>query len=237
MNNNVMSNMNKKFMDRFFRQVDGVVWDLMSGRVGISTDDGICTIEGEGDDAQIITNAFEQFGMALPAFAQSTPLDQVKVGDLIYTDKKAKGWIVEIKSPAAAKGKLATKTGVKKFVIMTPTGTRTEWVPPKISMLGFDSGVMVLRSLINMLPGGTGGLSQMQNTMMPLLMMGGDADFESILPMMLFSQMGGTSGTVDNTSANPMAQMMPMLMMMQMMKGNDNGGPRTVRGGKNFFDK
>jgi hypothetical protein len=69
-------NFNKAFMDRFFRAVDNVVWDMMTGKVGFKTNDGICSIElngineekTEADDAQVSINPFEDFGMAVPAF-------------------------------------------------------------------------------------------------------------------------------------------------------------------------
>jgi hypothetical protein len=207
-----------KFMNRLFRKAEGVVWDLMSGKIGVQTKEGIATIEGEGEDAQIVINVMDQFGMEVPAFAQSTPIEAVKPGDIIYfgsTDRP--GWVTEKK--VSAKGDIS-------FILMKADGTRSTWKPPKISMLGLDSGVMVLRSLLTMLPGGAGGLTGLQGMMMPMLMMGGDMDMEKMMPMMLMSQLGTTGAPVLNpdgtpaASANPMASMMPMLMMMSMMKGD-----------------
>lgn len=215
-----------KFMDRLFRKADGVVWDLMSGRVGIATKDGIATLSGEGDDAQIEINLIDQFGMSIPAFAQSTPIDAVKAGDIIFfgaTDKP--GWVIE-KKPATDAGKQP------RFVLMKVDGTRSTWTPPKVSMLGMESGVMVLRSLLSMLPGGNAGLTGLQGSLMPLLMMGqmgGDSgmDMDKLLPIMLMGQMQAAPvASADGTAVaapNPMAQMLPMMMMMGMMKG-DKGG-------------
>lgn len=218
MNNFFNSN---KLMDRFFKRVDNVVWDLMSGRVGIQTADGIVTVEGEGEDAQPVLNLFDQFGMPIPAFAQNTPIEAVNVGDLIYSSKGTTGWVVEKKA--------------KSFVILKADGTRTVFVPPKVSMLGFDSGVMVLRSLMNMLPGGSAGLQGMQGMLMPMMLMGGDnVDLESMMPMMLMMQMGNTVTAADGSTAPPMngmANMLPMMLLMQMMK--DKSG----KGVTNFFDQ
>ena len=72
-----------KFMDRMFRKADGVVWDLMSGQIGVQTSEGIVTLVGEGENARVNINLLDEFGIALPAFAQSTPIDQIKVGDII----------------------------------------------------------------------------------------------------------------------------------------------------------
>lgn len=218
-----------KFMNRMFRKADGVVWDLMTGKIGVQTDEGIATLEGEGDDAQITSNLFDEFGMALPAFAQSTPTANVNVGDIIYRgDRNNIAWVI---SKNVDKG---------TFKLMKPNGESTTWTPPKITMLGLESGVMVLRSLMSMLPGGAGGLSGMQNMMMPLMMMGGmdgDSDMmDKMMPMILMSQMGGVNGS--DPAAGGMGNMMQMMMMMNMMKGgNSPFGGSSSGGSKSFFDK
>ena len=50
-----MTNMKNVFnydalMNRFFRKVEGVVWDMMSGQFGFITKEGITSIVGVGDD-------------------------------------------------------------------------------------------------------------------------------------------------------------------------------------------
>lgn len=194
-----------KFMSRIFRKADGVVWDLMSGKIGVATDDGIATLEGEGEDARVSINLLDEFGVALPAFAQSTPVTDVKVGDIIYSGRDRISWVTENK-------------GGGKFRVMKANGESTTWAAPKVSMLGFESGVMVLRSLMTMLPNGDKGLGQMQNMLLPMMMMGGDFGgdgLEKMMPLMLMSQMnGGTDG------AGGMGGMMQTMMMMKMMGGD-----------------
>jgi len=212
----------KKLMSRFFRPVDNVVWDLMTGRIGVTGPDGITTIEGEGDDAQVTINLFDQFGMTVPAFAQGTPTADVKVGDLIYGTRGALGWVVDRTE--------------KSFSILKADGTRSNWTPPKTAMIGFAGDVMVLRSLVNILPGGEGGLSGFQNMLLPMLMMGGDnVDMQEVMPLLLMTQLGATAPTGDGSEVpNPMAgmtQMLPMMLMMNMFKGNKRGGS-----GHGFFD-
>ena len=188
-----------KFMDKMFRKADGVVWDLMSGKIGIQTDDGIVTLEGEGEDARVNVNMMDEFGLALPAFAQSTPVDQIKVGDIIYRGKRDNiafviGLIEGPKLTAAQKKAGGTEPAVKKFRIMTVDGAAQTWTPPKVSMLGFESGVMVLRSLMSMLPNGDKGLAGMQGMLMPLLVMGGGdlgEDTDGLMQMMLMSKKAG----------------------------------------------
>lgn len=213
-------------MERFFKPVKDVVWDMMTGKIGIATKDGITTIEGEGDDAQVVVNMFDQFGVAIPAFAQNTPVNAVQLGDLIYGSSDVTGWVVKIND--------------KSFEILKANGTRTRWQAPKVQMMGLEgvNGVMVLRSLVNMLPGGNNGLQGIQGMLLPMLMMNdGNIDFESIMPMILMSQMGTTAVDADG-KPNPaagvnFASMMPMMLMMNMMKDKK---PGSVRPGSNWFD-
>lgn len=220
-----------RLMERFFKPVKNVVWDLSSGRIGIATKDGITTIEGEGEDAQVVVNMFDQFGIAIPAFAQNTPVSAVQLGDLIYGASDVTGWVVKINE--------------KSFEILKANGTRTRWQAPKVQMMGLEgvNGVMVLRSLANMLPGGQSGLQGIQGMLMPMMMMSdGDIDMESIMPMLLMSQMG-TSATDAEGNPNPaagmnMGNMMPMMMMMNMMKKGGSSSSSDFFGGKgNWFDK
>ena len=223
MENLNMGTIGNKLMNRFFRRVDGVVWDLMSGKIGVKSTDGIATLEGVGDDAQVSINMFDQFGFEVPAFAQNTSTTEVQVGDLVVGAKGIQGWVIEKKE--------------KQLVLMKPDGTRGSMTPPKVNMMGLEGGVMVLRSLVNMLPGGTGGLNQMQTMLMPMLMMGdGNLDLDGIMPMLLMSQMNvGTTVDPNNPNAallaqNQMSSMMQMMMLSQLL-GNKGGS------GKNFFDK
>lgn len=221
-----------KFMNRLFRRADNVVWDLMSGKIGIRTSEGIATLS---EDGRVHINLMDDFGLALPAFAQSTPVDQINVGDIIMTGKAdAVRFVVDVieAAPTKTRGKsvAATKTTtgtppavstdvVKKFRTITLDGQETTWLPPKTTVLGLDSGVMVLRSLVSLLPNGNQGLGQMQNMLMPLMMMGGtdDADMERMMPMLLMSQTGAMG------DSNGMGNMFQTMMMMKMLGGGKSG--------------
>jgi hypothetical protein len=204
-------NVGEKMLNKMFRKVDDAVWDLMTGRVGISTNDGIATLEGEGDDAQVTVNVFDDFGMPIPAFAQNTPVDQIKQGDLIYNARKVMGWVIEV-----------PEEGKVTFKLLKPDGTRGEWRPPKTNSIGIDiNGAMVLRSLLNTVPGGD--LGGLQGMLMPMLLMNdgdlGGMDMEKMLPLMLMGQMGTAGGGAAGGN-----NMMQAMMMMQMLKsGNEKG--------------
>lgn len=220
-----MSNMfGKAFMNRMFRQVNDVVWDMMTGKMGVSTKEGIMTLDdSDADNPCVSLNMFDAFGMGVPAFAQNTPVDQVKAGDLLVGPNEIIGWVVSVNDDG------------KSFQLLKPTGTVSKWVPPKVQMLGFDSGVMVVRSLLNLLPTGTGGLGQMQQWLQMMMFMGnGDINFEKVMPMMLMTQMSAPAGTDPAASTSPMAQMMPMLMFANMMKGD---GGKFTNPMESFFDR
>ena len=217
MNFNNMFN-SQKLMDRFFRKVDNVCWDLSTGQIGLFTKEGIATIDGTGEDAQISINPIDQMGMGVPAFAQNTSIADVKVGDLISVSNHLTGWV--------------TKKTEKQVTLMKVDGTVSAWTPPKTKMLDFASGVMVVRSLGDMLGGGTkgtGALAGIQSMLMPMMMMGGEFDMDRMMPIILMSQMGSLTTADGETASNPMAgmaQMMPMMMMTQMM----GGGSRRLDG-------
>lgn len=185
-----MDTMQEKLINRFFRKVDDACWDLMTGKMGVTTNEGIMTLEGQGEDAQVVLNMFDQFSVKLPAFAQNTPMDQIRLGDLIYTTNGGvHGWVVD-KKP-------------KSLVLLKPNGNRGTWQPTKIASMGMQiDGAMVLRNLMNMVGGD--GLAGMQNQLLPLMMMsGGDGlgAMEDMLPIMLFSQMGGVNAMNGGTPA------------------------------------
>lgn len=202
-------------MNNFFRKVDNAVWDIQTGSLGLRTKEGIHTLSGEGDTAQIILNPITQFGLPLPAFARSTPLAAVKLGDMV--SGSVNGWVVS----------LVQVDGVTiKFKILKANGETTTWAPPKMQMLGFDSGVMIVTSLLNLSPGGSAGLGNLQSSLLPLMMMGGeDLDMDSLMPMLL---MGGQFGSsTDAASTNGLSGLVSTFMFMSMMKkfgGSKSGG-------------
>lgn len=215
-------------ISKMFRKVDNIVWDMTTNSIGMIQDDGIYTIAINEDDLEcsaISINPFDQMSMRLPAYAMSTPVAAIEAGDMIINNKGGlRGWVLQRK---------ANNT----FRIMSVNGNISTWNPPQIQMIGFDSGVMVVRSLMKM-AGGTQGVNQMQQ-MMQMMMMSGmmddESDMDSMMPMMLMGMMGGANpmaGMFGQTTtgedgavqqANPMMggmnmmSMMPMMMMMKKM--------------------
>lgn len=211
-----------------FRKVDSLVWNLLDGKIGQRTTNGIATFEaiaaippvaatatepatpGEPASGQVSVNPFENFSKAIPAYAIKTALTEVKPEDLVYGAQGPLGWVVTARSAS--------------LQLMDREGHVKNYVPPKVEMLGIGSGVMVVRSLFNMF--GQEGVAGLSNSLMPLLMMSGDGglgELDEVLPLILFSgmnaQANGNSAAGAFGSVNPM-----MLMMLAGKKGNSNGG-------------
>ena len=82
--NNFGKSFGDKMMSRMFKPVNDVVWDMASGNIGVIKNGSIFTLSGEGENAVVTENLFSDFGITIPAFAQNTPFESVKLGDLVY---------------------------------------------------------------------------------------------------------------------------------------------------------
>ena len=201
LNNN---NLQSRFLQRIFRKVEGLVWDLTSGKMGIQTKDGIytCDITTAEDGtvtAGISVNPFDGFNLPIPAFAQNTAFDQVAVGDIVIGDTKVLGWVVEKKTAS--------------LVLLDQGGMTKQYNPPKDAIMN-QSGVMVVKSLTGLL--GDGNTASLQNALLPLLVLGGDnasSSLDKVLPLLLLTQQNG---------GNP--QSLSGILPLLLLSGNGNSG-------------
>lgn len=220
------NNMANAMMDRMFRKVDGLCWDMMSGKMAVMTKDGLMTAvidEQDPDNSHVDLNLISDFGMPIPAFAQGTKVEDIKVGDIIINGNRVQGWVVKAED--------------NKFRLLTTSGSIHRWNPPHVTMMGFESGTLVVRSLLNMVGGN--GVQSMQNMMMPLMMsgmIGGDNDggmLESMMPMMLMNMtapQGGDNAAGGMMGMQSMMQTMMMAKMFKTMSGGNATGMNPVRG-------
>lgn len=200
-----MSSLSNKFMNRMFRKIGGLVWELTTGNLGIKDEHGIHTLaieQVEGADAPTYgtsVNPFDSFGVSVPAFATNTPIEQVAVGDIIVGESAILGWVIEVRDRSL---KLLDKNGMTK-----------NYTPPKVAILG-TSGVLVVKNLFNLV-GGQNGLAGIQNNLLPMLMLGGDGlDFDKIMPIILMQSMNApAAGANAAPAANPMAAMLPLMLL------------------------
>ena len=192
-----------KMLARMFQRVNDVVWDISTGKMGILGKNGsIFSLVGEGEDAQVVENMFSEFGMAVPAFAQSVPFDSVQLGDLAFRPGGRPGWVVE-KNP-------------NSLILLNTDSSEGTLRRNKVVTMGMDqSGVMVLRNLFNM----TGGAGQESFQMlMPMLMAGTtNEDAGGMVQMMLMmSAMNPSAGqVVDASGSMASAEIPPQPKLVQ----------------------
>ena len=186
---NMVNSIGDKMLARMFQPVKDVVWDISTGKMGILGKNGsIYSMVGEGEEAQVVENMFSEFGVAVPAFAQSVPFDDVQLGDLAFRPGGRPGWVVE-KNP-------------NSLILLNTDSSEGTLRRNKVVTMGMDqSGVMVLRNLFSL----TGAAGQQNFQMMlPMLMAGStNEDAGDMVQMMLMmSMMGqGTPAAEASTSA------------------------------------
>ena len=166
-----------KMLARMFQPVKDVVWDISTGKMGILGKNGsIFSLQGEGESAQVVENMFSEFGMAVPAFAQNVPFDDVQLGDLAFRPGGRPGWVVE--------------KNLNSLILLNTDSSEGTLRRNKVVTMGMDqSGVMVLRNLFSL----TGAAGQQNFQMMlPMLMAGStNEDAGDMVQMMLMMSMMG----------------------------------------------
>ena len=212
-----------KFMNRMFRRISSLVWDVTTGAVGVKTDQGIFTVSfDDNNNPTLNVNPLDSFGLAIPAFATQVVLADVKIADLVCGDTAVLGWVVD-KTPAALK-------------LMDHTGRTFTWAPPKVAIMG-TQGVLVVQTLIS-LTGSPANAQGFAGSLLPLLMMGGegsDSKLEKMIPFLLMSQQSGMAGGAGTAApaGGPVGNLMPLLMMMNAgglgdLFGGSSNGPNQL---------
>ena len=219
-NNTGMASMNtNKMMDKLFRKADDVVWDLMSGKIGVMKDDSIITAEQDDDLGWITSeNMFADFGTSIPAFATAMPLSSVSEGDMVMDSKGVAGWI--------------TQKGKSTFKLLKANGQNTKWTPPKTMVNGNAQTVMVVKTIFG------DSLTGMQGSLLPMMMMMEEEGTKEEALSSLFPLMMMQGGMIQTEGGNN--NMMQTMLMMKAMKGGGEGMSKMLpmmmmQGGGNMF--
>lgn len=171
-----------KMMNRMFRKVEGVVFDMTTNSVGIKKEGSVFSAQKNGNDYELVENIFDEMSATLPAFAKAVPIGDVKEGDLVLNQAGDPfGWV--------------SKVAPKSLKVLKVNGTLSTVIPSKVGLLGQGQTVMVVSSL-------TSNNGQMDPMIMIMLMNDGE-DSDKLLPLLMMQQ--GQQGNM-----NPM--MMAMLM-------------------------
>lgn len=183
----------------------------MNGSVGIVQDGSVFTITVENGAGQVDILPTDSLAVKIPAFAMITPHDQVQPGDLVCGTDSILGWVIS-KEDASYK-------------LMDQHGHNKSYTLPKVTMAGIE-GAMVVKNLFNLAGGAAQGAAVGSNLGM-LMMLGGDKNLDDMLPLLLMS--GGLGGAAPAAgagaaAANPMASMLPFLLMSKGGLGGGSGG-------------
>lgn len=207
MKTKLFERLNKHLMNQQFRQINNVVWDLTSNKMGILTDeDCIATLETNTKlnetDYSVSLNPLAVMSMAVPAYAQKTPSGNIKSGDVIVDSKgDAYGWVTEVESGG-------------KIVVLKIDGSEQKITPPTVNVIGFgeQSGLMVVKPLFDI----TGGNSESFKNMFQLMMLSSEdgLDEDNMDKMMQIMLMMSAS------SSNNENNMMQNLLFMKMLSKN-----------------
>ena len=211
------SKLSEKYMNSLMRPVNDAVWDVTNGSLAIvGKNDSLYSLDTSSKEEGlygILQNDFAFITMPIPAFAQSVPVETVKIEDFIYDGQKPMGWVVKI-------SKSANNSLV--FDVLRPSGTQSRWSPPKVQN-AFTSGqnVQVLRTMTSMFGSNADNkMSEIQQMLPMMMMMGGNNAnvMQQMLPMLMMT---------GNSKMDPMM----MFMMMNQMGNNNaqNALPNPIR--------
>ena len=82
----------QKMMDRMFKKVAGVVYDMTANSIGITKGDSVFTVcQTEGGEYELVENLLASLSAPIPAIARSVPLPIWMVGAGMLAG--ALGWV------------------------------------------------------------------------------------------------------------------------------------------------
>lgn len=197
--NSVTDKVENTMLDNLFRKVENVVLDLQSGTLGIKNGSSTVTYK----DGATAENPLNFFNIEFPAFAMSTPLEDIKIGDiLVNSEGQALGWITEIFDFEGA------------FQVQNASGMTSKHIPSTNVMMG-GKRTMIVKDFF-----GDSSFGGIQGAMLPLMFMNGgavDANSEKVFQMLMLQSSGIFGGAMDSDGGNNMMSMMvPMLMMKNL---------------------
>ena len=236
--NTSMKDTLSKAMGTMFAQIDNVKYDLATGLTGIVTDGGLVTL---GADDTLDQNPMDFFSLALPAFAMLTPAKDIRRGDIIVSNGKAYAFVLESGLKPTDAPHVPRKRRTKEEIKADEEAVARGEVPPseiayvklqeesekltkgELSTINVQGHVSRFRPRKVQMMGISDGLNVVRSFGS---LFGSTSDQTSagtnpmaqMLPLLMLSKLGGTNGK--NTD---LSSMLPMMMMMGGMGGAGSG--------------
>lgn len=181
----------EKLKDRLFKEVKSVVIDPLTGTVGWHAGKGedgekIVSLQKKGDKYELVENPLTDLSIGIPGFAVRTPVEQLKVGDLVVEDNGV-GFFL-------GKSNNESLTNSVIRVLNVKTGRAGDLSIARNTLLGGGS-VLAVRSLAGLFGGDGNGGGMDFNSLLPLLLLGdGKLGDNKMLLFFLLSQQQNKDG-------------------------------------------
>lgn len=156
--------------DNFFREINNVVIDIQTGKLGFQSQDGITTYDG----GSVQVNPIQELGVKIPAFAMRVAVSDLREGDIIVTSNDTVFF------------KEHTEAG---YAVVTISG-EVRQVGSVTNMFFGKNTVLAVKNMF----GGTSGMDPM---MMAMMMGDGKSGFD-MKTFALMSMMGNGGNGMDN---------------------------------------
>jgi hypothetical protein len=158
----------------FFREVNCIGLDMMTGQMGFIVDGNINTFDG----TNVVVNPITDMAVKVPAFAMLTKLADLNIGDIVITGNSM-GFVIAV--------------GETAVTIMGASGTTLSVTPTSNLLFGGAGSVMAVRNMFAGMSGNT--TADGMNPMLMFALMGdGDEKGDMLKTMMLMQMMGGNAG-------------------------------------------
>jgi hypothetical protein len=199
---NMMKSTMKDMMKRFMCEVENTGISIADGKIGIKKEGSVFTLSTENT---VQENIFDFMSFDMPAIGISTPVANVKVGDIVVENGRAIGWVT--KEPSE-----------NKVEITRITGTKYSMTPPENLTFG-TKNIMIVKSMFEGLVA-DGANPMIQNMLMMQMMSSDNSDsgtgfgMKEMMLMQMMQGMQGANGTNGTSGVNPMMQNMLMMQMM-----------------------
>lgn len=186
---NKETNMNfntNSIKDSFFREVKNVAFDITTGKLGVTSKDGISVYSKDG----VSVNPITDMGVTLPAFAMRVPVADLKEGDILIGNGEPvffKEFFVDSKEQTTGYKTVSLNGVVQEVGVVTNMFFGKNTVLAVKNMFGEttsgDMNPMMMLAMSGMLGGDSN--SKIDPVVLMMMMSGGMGGSNTMNPMMM----------------------------------------------------